>query len=345
LAGNAAEVAARIGWTRKGSKKRFRYYDADGREITGEEKLARIRALAIPPAWKDVWISPSPRSKLQATGFDAAGRKQYLYHPSYRARQEQAKYDRLIRFAESLPALREAMAEHMQLEGMPAEKAAAIATRLINLGWFRVGGDRYAKRSRTFGITTLRKSHVRVRGSRISFRYRGKHSIMVRSAVVDAELADAMRELIALPGTRLFQYRLPDGTTCKLDQRRLNEYVKAYLGDEFTAKDFRTWGGTLIAAIELAQHDPPENATQAKRRIAAVMRSVGEKLGNTPAVARSSYVSPAVVEQYLDGRTIDDFRPRHLRVVGALDVGLDQEEQATLSLLRSWRIRTSRAAA
>jgi DNA topoisomerase-1 len=154
-----------------------------------------------------------------------------------------------------------------------------------------------------------------------------------------------MRELIALPGTRLFQYRLPDGTTCKLDQRRLNEYVKAYLGDEFTAKDFRTWGGTLIAAIELAQHDPPENATQAKRRIAAVMRSVGEKLGNTPAVARSSYVSPAVVEQYLDGRTIDDFRPRHLRVVGALDVGLDREEQATLSLLRSWRIRTSRAAA
>jgi DNA topoisomerase I len=338
-------MAARIGWTRKGSKTRFRYFDAKGREITDEQKLERIRSLVIPPAWKEVWISPSARSKLQATGVDAAGRKQYLYHPAYRAKQEQAKYDKLIRFAERLPQLRAAMAEHMELDGLPPEKVAAIATRLINLGWFRVGGDRYATRSRTFGITTLRKGHVRIRGSRISFRYRGKHSILVRSAVVDPELARAMRELLALPGARVFQYAGPDGTVCKLDQRRLNEYIKEFLGDEFTAKDFRTWGGTLLAAIEFAQHDPPENATQAKRRIAAVMRSVGEKLGNTAAVARSSYVSPAVVEQYLDGRTIDDFRPRHLRIVGARDAGLDREEQATLSLLRSWRIRAARAAA
>ncbi len=337
-------MAARIGWTRKGSKRRFRYFDARGREITDEEKLERVRALAIPPAWTDVWISASVRSKLQATGVDAAGRKQYLYHPQYRARQEQAKYDKLIRFAEHLPELREAMAEHMQLEGLPVEKVAAIAVRLINLGWFRVGGDRYAKHSRTFGITTLRKSHVTVRGSRIAFRYRGKHSIMVRSAIVDPELAAAMRALLALPGPRLFQYEQPDGRRCNLDQRRLNDYIKRYLGTEFSAKDFRTWGGTLIAAVELAQQDPPENPTQAKRRIAAVMRNVAEKLGNTPAVARSSYVSPAVVEQYLDGRTVDDFRPRHLRVVGARDVGLDREEQATLSLLRSWRIRASRAA-
>src|SRR4051794_30845251 len=338
-------MAARIGWTRKGSKRHFRYFDADGREITDEQKLERVRALAIPPAWKDVWISPSARSKLQATGVDAAGRKQYLYHPDYRAKQEQAKYDKLIRFAERLPQLREAMAEHMQLDGLPPEKVAAIATRLVNLGWFRVGGDRYAKQSRTFGITTLRKGHVSVRGSRLSFRYRGKHSIMVRSAIVDAELASAMRDLLALPGSRLFQFELEDGTRCNLDQRRLNDYIKEYLGPEFTAKDFRTWGGTLIAAIEFAQHEPPESAAQAKKRIAAVMRKVAETLGNTPAVARSSYVSPAVVEQYLDGRTIEDFRPRHLRVVGARDTGLDREELATLSLLRSWRIRAARAAA
>ena len=338
-------MAARIGWTRKGSKRRFRYFDASGREITDERKLDRIRSLAIPPAWGDVWISPSPRAKLQATGVDAAGRKQYLYHPAFRARQEQAKYDKLIRFAERLPALRGAMAEHMALEGLPPEKVAAIATRLINLGWFRVGGDRYARKSRTFGITTLRKGHVTVRGSRVSFRYRGKHSIVLRSAVVDAELAAAVKELLALPGARLFQYEGADGTRCNLDQRRLNEYIKTYLGEEFSAKDFRTWGGTLLAAIGLAEHDPPENPTQARKRIAAVMRSVAEKLGNTPAVARSSYVSPAVVEQYLDGRTIEDFRPRHLRVVGARDAGLDREEQATLSLLRSWRIRESRAAA
>jgi DNA topoisomerase-1 len=338
-------MAGRIGWTRAGSKGHFRYFDADGRRITDERKLERIRALAIPPAWKDVWISPSARSKLQATGVDAAGRKQYLYHPAYRARQEQAKYDRLIRFAERLPELREAMAADMELEGLPSDRVAAIATRLVNLGWFRVGNDRYAKRSRTFGITTLRKNHVTVRGSRISFRYRGKHSILVHSAVVDSELAAAMRELIALPGARLFQFVNGDGRPCNFDQRRLNDYIKAHLGSEFSAKDFRTWGGTLIAAIELAQHGPPETPTEAKRRIAAVMRSVGEKLGNTPAVARSSYVSPAVVEQYLDGRTIDDFRPRHLRVVGARDTTLDVEELATLSLLRSWRIRASRAAA
>jgi DNA topoisomerase I len=338
-------MAARMGWTRKGSKNRFRYFDAQGREITDEAKLGRIRALAIPPAWKDVWISPSARSKLQATGTDAAGRKQYLYHPVYRAKQEQVKYDKLIRFAERLPQLREAMAEHMQLDGLPPEKVAAVATRLVNLGWFRVGGDRYAKESRTFGITTLRKSHVSVRGSRIAFRYRGKHSIMLRSAVVDAELAAAMKALLALPGSRLFQFELPDGSRCNLDQRRLNDYIKTHLGSEFSAKDFRTWGGTLIAAIQFAQQEPPENPTQAKKRIAAVMRDVAAKLGNTPAVARSSYVSPAVVEQYLDGRTIDDFRPRHLRVVGARDTGLDREELATLSLLRSWRIRASRAAA
>jgi DNA topoisomerase-1 len=337
-------MAQRIGWRREGSKGRFRYVDADGRRITDEEKLERIRALAIPPAWKDVWIAPSARRKLQATGIDAAGRKQYLYHPEYRALQEQAKYDKLIRFAEKLPQLRESMSEHMQLPGLPEEKVAAIAVRLINLGWFRVGSDRYAKTSRTFGITTLRKSHVSVRGSRISFRYRGKHSIMIHSAVVDSELAAAVKDLIAQPGARLFKFDL-DGAYCNLDQRRLNAYIRTFMGEEFTAKDFRTWGGTLIAAVELAQKELPESETESKRRIADVMRKVGKKLGNTAAIARSSYVSPAVVEQYLDGRTIEDFRPRHLRVVGARDAGLDREELATLSLLRSWRIRSALAAA
>jgi DNA topoisomerase I len=337
---------ARAGWRRVGSKRRFRYVDATGREIVDEEQLERIRSLVIPPAWQDVWISPSPRAKLQATGVDAAGRKQYLYHPSYRAKQEQAKYDGLIRFAERLPELRTAMSAHMELEGLPYERVAAIAVRLINLGWFRSGSDRYAKSSRTFGITTLRKRHVRVRGSRISFEYRGKHKIWVRSGIVDAELADAVRELVQLPrGSRLFRYENGDGEYANLDARRLNEYIQRYLGEEFTAKDFRTWGGTLIAAIALAEHEPPENPTEAKRRVAEVMRLVGERLGNTPTVARSSYVSPAVVEQYLDGRTIDDFRPRHLRVVRARDVALDREEMATLSLLRSWRIRAARVVA
>src|SRR6478672_3524810 len=290
-------MARGMGWSRRGSKGRFTYLDAAGKEIKDAAKLERIAALAIPPAWKDVWIAPTARRKLQATGVDAAGRTQYLYHPAYRARQEQAKYDKLVRFAERLPDLRAMMAEHMQLDGLPPERVAAIAVRLINLGWFRVGSDRYAKASRTFGITTLRKSHVSVRGARISFRYRGKHSIMIHSAIVDAELAMAMKELIALPGGRLFKFE-QEGGYCNLDQRRLNAYIRTYLGAEFTAKDFRTWGGTLTAAVELAQHGPPESEAEAKRRIARVMRTVGERLGNTPAVARSSYVSPAVVEQY-----------------------------------------------
>ena len=337
-------MARGLGWRREGSRRRFRYVDAAGRPITDEAKLERINALAIPPAWKDVWIAPAARAKLQATGIDAAGRKQYLYHPDYRARQEQAKYDKLIRFAERLPELRGAMAEHITLDGLPPERVAAIAVRLINHGWFRVGTDRYAKTSRTFGITTITKRHVTVRGSRISFKYRGKHQVMIRSAIVDAELAAAMRELLAVPGPRVFQFEA-DGRFCNLESRRLNDYIREYMGEEFTAKDFRTWGGTLTAAVELAEKGLKDSPSASKKAIAEVMRKVGAKLGNTPAVARSSYVSPAVVEQYLDGRTVEDFRPRHLRVVGARDTGLDAEETATLSLLRSWRIRSSRAAA
>jgi DNA topoisomerase I len=333
------------GWRREGSRGRFRYVDARGVRIADEEKLERIRALVIPPAWKDVWIAPSASAKLQATGVDATGRKQYLYHPAFRAQQDQAKFDKLIRFAEKLPDLRAAMSEHMDNDTLDRERVAAVATRLINRAWFRVGSERYAKESRTFGITTLRKGHVHVRGTRIAFHFRGKHRIVVRTTLADAELAAAIKELVALRGgSRLFRYE-SDGCISNLTGPRLNEYVRSYLGDEFTAKDFRTWGGTLIAAITFAERGLPDSEAEAKRTIAAVMRRVGEQLGNTPAVARSSYVSPAVIDQYLDGTTIEDFRPRHLRVVGARDVGLDREEQALLSLLRSWRIKQARAAA
>jgi DNA topoisomerase-1 len=338
-------MARRGGWRRKGRKGHFRYVDSRGKGITDPEKVGRIEELAIPPSWRDVWISPRPKAKLQATGLDRAGRRQYLYHPEFRAQQEQEKYDRLVRFAERLPALRKAMSEHMARDPFDPEWTCALAIRLINLGWFRVGTERYTRTTRTFGITTLRKSHVSVRGSRIAFRYRGKHRVWVRTAVVDEELASAMKELIKLPGgRRLFRYQYED-SVANLTGARLNEYINEHLGEEFTAKDFRTWGGTLLAAIALAEHGPADTETDAKRVVAGVMRAVGERLGNTPAVARSSYVSPAVVEQYLDGRTIDDFRPRHLRVVGARAKGLDREERALLALLRSWRIRRARVAA
>jgi DNA topoisomerase-1 len=338
-------MARRRGWRRKGRKGRFNYYDSRGKRITDPAKLARIEELVIPPAWKDVWISPRATAKLQATGVDRAGRRQYLYHPEYRARQEQEKFDKLVRFAERLPDLRKQMTKDIEGEPFSPEWVSALALRLINLGWFRVGTERYARTTRTFGITTLRKGHVFVRGSRITFKYRGKHRVLVRTAIIDEELADAMKTLLALPGGRqLFRYDI-DGSLYNLTGARLNDYIEDHMGDEFTAKDFRTWGGTLIAAIALAEHGLPETETEARKVVAGVMRAVGAKLGNTPAVARSSYVSPAVVEQYLDGRTIDDFRPRHLRVVGARDTRLDPEEQALLSLLRSWRIRRTRVAA
>jgi DNA topoisomerase-1 len=337
-------MARRGGWRRLGSR-RFRYEDSRGRPITDASALERIEALRIPPAWKEVWISPRVGAKLQATGVDKAGRRQYLYHPEFRARQEQAKFDKLVSFAERLPELRKAMDEHMDQEPLGFEWTAALAVRLINEGWFRVGDERYARHYKSFGITTLRKGHVRVRGSRITFRFRAKHRILCHTVLVDDELAAAMKELLALPGgRRLFRYRRDD-EIFNLGARRLNEYIREYMGEEFTAKDFRTWGGTLVAAIELAQHELPETAAEQKRTVASVMRKVGERLGNTAAVARTSYVSPAVVEQYLDGRTIDDFRPPHLRVVHARNSELEPEEQALLSLLRSWRIRRARAAA
>jgi DNA topoisomerase-1 len=194
-------------------------------------------------------------------------------------------------------------------------------------------------------VTTLTKRHVKVRGRQVSFGFHAKGRTHLRRALVDTELAQALRLLLDEPGgERVFRYRTDDGLA-NLTGAVLNGYIREHLGDEFTAKDFRTWGGTLHAAIEFAERGVPETPTEAKRSVAAVMRLVAERLGNTPAVTRASYVSPAVVEQYLDGRTIDDFRPRHLRIVGARDVGLDKEEQALTSLLRSWRIRRSRAAA
>jgi DNA topoisomerase-1 len=336
-------------WTRRGRKGAFRFLDQQGRPIRDPAKLERIEKLAIPPAWKEVRISPSPKAKLQATGVDKAGRKQYLYHADFRAAQEQAKYDKLIRFAEKLPELRAAMAEHLDKSDVDRERVSAIALRLINLGWFRVGSERYVRGSGTYGITTLTRRHVTVRGHRVTLAFRGKHKIQVRTSIVDEELAVAMRELLAIPGgARVFRYEW-EGAVYNLTSKRLNDYVKLYMGPEFSAKDFRTWGGTLLAAIALAEHASrsgfPETKTDEKRSISAAMRRVAQQLGNTPAVCRASYVSPAVIEQYLDGRTIEDFRPRHLRVVGARESGLDPEEQALLSLLRSWRIRQAQVAA
>jgi DNA topoisomerase IB len=331
-------MTRRGGWRRLGRAPRFRYEDSRGNPIE-DERLARIESLVIPPGWREVWISPNPQAKLQATGVDRAGRTQYLYHPDFRAAQEVAKFERLVRFGELLPALREQIRRDLRSGPYELGWASGVALTLINRAWFRVGSERHARSARTYGITTLHKSHVDVRGDRLRFRFHTKNRTLVRTTLVDAKLAGAVRDLLSLPGgSRLFRFERERELT-NLTAPLLNAYIAENLGEGFTAKDFRTWGGTLTAAIALARHDPPGSETEARRVVAAVMRLVGEELGNTPAVARASYVSPAVVEQYRAGITLERIGANGNRSPSTLPRGLSREERALLSLVRSWRMR------
>jgi DNA topoisomerase I len=320
-------MARRGGWRREG-RRRFRYVDHRGTCITDEEQLDRIGALAIPPAWTDVWISPNSRARLQATGVDAAGRTQYLYHHEFRAAQERAKFERLLEFARRLPRLRSRTARHLHLDPYPYDWTCAIAVGLVNKAWFRVGSERHARGSRTYGVTTLRKRHVTVSGDEIRFRFRAKNRKLVRRTITNATLAAGVEELLALDGgSRLFRFERDDELV-NLTSPHLNAYLAENLGDGFTAKDFRTWGGTLLAAVELERIGVADSDAGTKRALAAVMRKVGHELGNTAAVARASYVSPVVVRHYEAGRTLADFRvengssPRHLSTAEAALVEL-----------------------
>ena len=321
---------ARRGWRRLG-RKRFRYVNARDVQITDEEQLERIAALAIPPAWTDVWISPNPRARLQATGVDAAGRKQYRYHASYRAAQERAKFESLLGFAKGLPRLRSRADRHLRLEPYERDWTCALAVGLINKAWFRVGSEHHARSSRTYGVTTLRKRHVSVEGNEIAFCFRAKNRKLVRRTIVNARLAEGVEELLVLPdGSRLFRFER-DGELVNLTSALLNDYIAENLGEGYTAKDFRTWGGTLLAAEELERRAPAESDADAKRTLASVMRHVGDELGNTAAVARGSYVSPVVVEQYAAGRTLADFRSEN----GSVPRHLTSSEHALIELLES----------
>jgi DNA topoisomerase-1 len=323
----------RRGWTRRGGPKRFTYLDTNGERIVDEEALERIRSLVIPPAWREVWISPNAGAKLQATGYDAAGRRQYLYNPAFRAKQERQKFERLLGFGEALPALRSQVAADMAGDPLEFDWTSAVAITLVNRGWFRAGSERAARTMRTYGITTLTKRHVEIQGQRLHFRYRGKHRVLNRTTLVDEELAAAMRELIALPGSaRIFRYRRDDGPA-PLTAPLLNEYLHSRMDVIYSVKDFRTWGGTLTAAISLAEHGPPQSAADERRALAAAFRSVAEELGNTPAVARSSYVSPVVVDRFHQGIVLETVRPKRERILSGGSTTLSPEEEALLELL------------
>jgi DNA topoisomerase I len=323
-------VARRGGWSRLG-RRRFRYVDGAGRPIEDEAELERIRELVIPPAWQDVWISPNARARIQATGIDAAGRKQYRYHASYRAAQERAKFEELLDFAKALPGLRSRTARHLRTGPYEREWACALAVGLINKAWFRVGSDRHTRRSRTYGITTLTKRHATVTGEDVEFCFRAKNRRLVRRTIRNARLAAGVGELLDLPdGSRLFRF-MRDGELYPVTAPVLNEYLAEHMGDGFTAKDFRTWGGTLLAATQLARRGSAADEREATRTLAAVMRTVGAELGNTPAVARDSYVSPVVVSAYQAGRTIEDYRDTN----GARPRNLTADERALVRLLRA----------
>ncbi|HEX2778512.1 MAG TPA: hypothetical protein VHM30_03365 [Gemmatimonadaceae bacterium] len=290
---------------RKGSASSgFRYETEDGKAVRDAKTLERIDLLRVPPAWRDVHLAASSRNAIQAWGFDARGRKQYRYHESATRRGELRKYYRVRQLGRDLPRIRRVLASHERRREPTLERVAAGVLRLIAERCFRPGSDRYVRENRSFGITTLRKSHVFVDGDSVVFSFRGKSGIRQRQLIVDRAIAGFVRTLLETPGTRLFRYER-DGEWFDLDARTLNEYLRDSLGFPYTAKDFRTWGGTLRAATVLAEIGPARSATEAKRNVATVMRLVAAELGNTPTICRKSYVHPVLIERYLEeGETI-----------------------------------------
>jgi DNA topoisomerase I len=327
---------ARDGIRRRGSPARgFRYRHADGRAASLQE-LERIRALRIPPAWVDVRVAPAPRTMLQAVGRDRRGRWQYLYHAAHVARRERDKARRLLHFIEALPALRRAIARDSRLPGIPAAKVLAAIARILSTCFLRPGSREYADENGSYGIATLRRQHVTVTGEIVRFRFPGKSGKTHDREIRDRSLGRLIRRLVALPGVEVFKFRNDQGAIVDVDTRHINGYIKEIMGERFSAKDFRTWAGTLICACTLARNAGGEiTATHRRKRISAAVKETAALLGNTPAVCRASYIQSAVLEHYERGRVIDF----HLETVDELSrlrsTRLARAESALLTLLRS----------
>lgn len=318
-----------VGWSRKRAGRGFVYLDEHGERL-GAVEVARIRALVIPPAWEDVWITPYANGHLQAVGTDAAGRRQYLYHPDWRTRRDAEKFDRVLDFGRALGRARARVLTDLAREGMPRERACAAAVRLLDLGYFRIGNDVYADAHGSFGLTTLQRRHVRRVQDRLVFTFTGKSGVDHRIEIDDVTVGEALEvmrrrrggeELLAFRDGRRWRAMLP---------QLVNDYVRTVTGVEATAKDFRTWHATVLAAAALAEAPTATSATGRKRVVAAAMREVSEFLGNTPALARSSYVDPRVVSAYEEGRTIGRATARTYATPDERQLAL---ERATLKLL------------
>jgi DNA topoisomerase-1 len=329
---------AAAGVRRRRAGKGFTYLGTDGATIRDPARLAWFKRLAVPPAWTDVWICANKRGHLQATGRDARGRKVYRYHPRWREVRDDFKFERMIAFARALPAIRKRVARDLRRDGLPRERVLAAVVSLLEQTRMRVGNEQYARENRSFGLTTLRNRHATVSGARVVFTFQGKSGREHTVSLTDPRLAKIVKRCRELPGQLLFQYLDEDGRRASVSSDDVNAYLKEITGEDFTAKDFRTWAGTVVAARELsaiAGSDSRADGTKAKGRkeIARAIEQVGESLGNTPTVSRNSYVHPAVTEAYLEGEVIR-VAPRAAGAPRRSPSALTPEEAALLVLLR-----------
>ncbi len=329
------------GITREMGPLGFMYRGPDGQRIEDEETLTRIRKLVIPPAWTDVWVCPSPKGHLQATGRDARGRKQYRYHARWRHVRDDTKYDRMVAFAEALPRIRERTERDLRLPGLPRAKVLATVVQLLEKTLIRVGNDEYARANKSFGLTTLRDRHVEVTGSKVRFEFRGKSGKSHTIDLHNRTLARIVQRCRDLPGYELFQYVDEDGARQVVDSADVNEYLREITGADFTAKDFRTWFGTVLAARALAECGSHNSDTDAKRKLAHAIEAVAGVLGNTRSVCRKCYVHPAVIDAYMDQSLIDTLAQRADAAIEDGDLGPD--EMAVLRFLRK-RLKDQAAA-
>jgi DNA topoisomerase-1 len=319
----------------------FRYVGPDGKAIRDAAELRRIKKLAVPPAWTDVWICTDPRGHLQATGRDAKRRKQYRYHDRFREIRDEGKYERMLDFAKALPKIRERVDADLSSATLSREKVIATIVRLLEQTLIRVGNEEYARANRHFGLTTLRGRHVAVRGSRVRFRFTGKSGAAHDVDVRDARMARVIRSLQDLPGQELFQYIDEDGESRRVGSDDVNAYLREVSGEDFTAKDFRTWAGTLLMTRALLACEPVTNVRYARRNVTAAIAEVAKRLGNTPAVCRKAYVHPAIVEAYEGG---DLARSLKRRAATTRSGGMRREEANVLRLLESRLAKVARAA-
>jgi DNA topoisomerase-1 len=311
----------------------FVYRRASGRPLRDAGTLARIRSLVIPPAWTRVWICASPRGHIQAVGRDARGRKQYRYHPRWRESRDEAKYGRMVTFGQALPRIRARLEEDLARRGLPREKVLAAVVRLLERTLIRVGNEEYARANQSFGLTTLRAHHVDVAGRKIRFQFRGKSGKQHEIGIEDAELSRIVRRSQELPGQELFRYRDPSGHVRSVKSEDVNRYLRSITGQPFTAKDFRTWGGTVRTAFALARNEPAAARTTARKNVLRAIEEVARRLGNTPSICRKCYVHPAVVDSYLEGGLHEALGRRRRTKVRAL-AGLSPHESAVLRLLQ-----------